>query len=92
MTRALNRSLSVVRSGPALSRFDQHRQHIAERVTLELASQMARSAAENAAKAASLMGTASALPDRRKPLRDDWMRALASAYNDLGEIIKEMES
>ncbi len=86
------RALSIVQS-PPLSVFDQRRQEAAGRVTLELAAEMARRAAVDAAKAASLMGTASALPDRREALRegpDGWLRALKEAHAALGEVLKEV--
>lgn len=83
-------SLALV---PALSRFERHRQDVAERAVLELASDMAKRAAEKASKAASLMATASALPERRDALMngaDGWAEALRSAHSTLGEVIEEM--
>lgn len=84
-------SLALV---PALSAFERHRQDVGDRVTLELASSMAKRAAELSAKAASLMGTSSALPERREALRngpDGYMAALVEARLALEEVIAEME-
>lgn len=85
------RALAIVT--PALSTFDQRRAQAAERVTLELAAELAKRAAVDAAKAASLMGTASALPDRREALRDGpdgWLEALRAAHRALGEVLGEV--
>lgn len=78
---------------PPQSPFDLHRAAIIERATLELASGMVKRAAESAAKAASLMGTASALPERRKALRDGpdgWLEALKDAQVLLAQCMEEL--
>ena len=81
------RALTVV---PQTSVFDQRRAQAAERVTLELAADMAKRASVDAARAASLMATASALPDQRDRLRGDWLAALRAAHRVLGEVLEEM--
>ena len=73
-----------------VSAFDQRRAQAAERVTLELAADMAQRASVDAAKAASLMATASALVDQRDRLRDDWLAALRAAHKALGDVLEEM--
>lgn len=87
-------SLAIVQPQPPLSPFDRHRQESGERATLELAADMCKRAAEKSAKAASLLSTASALPDRREALReglDGWKTALREASALLAEVIREME-
>ena len=83
------RALAIV--GPHQpSAFDQRRAQTAERVTLELAADMAQRASVDAARAASLMGTASALVDQRDRLRGDWLAALRAAHKALGDVLEEM--
>lgn len=82
------------------SAFEKRRQETNERVTLELASELAKQGAEKAARAASLMSTASALPDRRSVLRDGpaggdgrdgWLASLREAHAHLTEVLSEMD-
>ena len=81
------RALALV---PQPSAFDTHRRQAAERVTLELAAEMAQRASVDAARAASLMATASALPDQRERLRGDWLADLRAAHEALGEVLREV--
>jgi hypothetical protein len=90
---APRRTLAVVLS-PSLSAFDRRRRDVAERATLELAAELTKYAAVGAAKAASLLSTASALPERREALRDGpdgWLEALRAAHRALGEVLGEVE-
>ena len=82
------RALAIVPS--PVSAFDQRRAQAAERVTLELAADMAQRAAVDAARAASLMATASALPDQRERLQGDWLASLRAAHQALGEVLGEV--
>ena len=93
MSAIKKHAMTLVIAEPELSAFEVRRRDVAIRTTLELAGEMAKAAAEKAAKAASLMGTASALPERRDALRDGpdgYLAALRAAYGLLGDVLEEM--
>lgn len=78
---------------PAPSRFELHRRETIESANLAMAASLTKRAADSAAKAASLMGTCSALRERREALRDGrdgWEQALREAHALLGEVLAEM--
>lgn len=84
----------IARIGPAPTAFEVHREETQARATLEFASELAKRATERAAKGASLLGTASALPHRRNTLRsgpDGWLAAVRDAHALLGQVLAEVE-
>lgn len=77
---------------PGPSRFDTHRQAVADRSTLELASTLAQQARDLAERAQALLATASGLdPDKRAAPTAEALKSARAAHALLGEVIAEFQ-
>lgn len=88
----MSRPILTVVPDPAPSRFDAHRQAVADRSTLELASTLAQQARYLAERAQALLATASGLdPDKRAAPTVEALKSARAAHALLGEVIAEFQ-
>lgn len=74
------------------TRFERHRQAVADRGALELAADLAKQAKEKIARAESLLNTAAASDvDKRLALVEDAINTLRAAHGLAGEVLAEFK-